>query len=291
MRVLDPRLTGSWFLAADQFLAECHDVEPMPEAHWHDHVELNLICRGGMTYLINGRQIRLEQGAIYCFWAAVPHQVISAMECTQLVCVYMPFAEFLSLVIANDFKNDLMSGHILTAAANDAIDVHLFLRWSEEWDKASEQINDILRDEVRIRVRRLAANACRTAVSEEAAAGNDRRHGRLLADRRMIERVQSMTNFINNEFGKPIGVSDIAGVSGLHPANATVTFQKVLGLSIAQYLRRRRLNHALKLLADTDVTIVEVAFECGYGSLSRFYDAFKKQLGCTPRAYRQRFRS
>ena len=63
----------------------------MREAHWHDHVELNVICRGGMSYLINGRQVHLEQGAIYCFWAAVPHQVISAMEGTELVCATVEF--------------------------------------------------------------------------------------------------------------------------------------------------------------------------------------------------------
>jgi AraC-like DNA-binding protein len=291
MLKLDPSLTGDWFLAPDQFQAEHHVVEPMPEAHWHDHVEINVIGQGGMTYLINGRQVRLQQGAIYCFWAAVPHQVISAIENTELVCVYMPFAEFLALVISSDFKNDLMSGHILTGAAIDKVDVPLFQRWAEEWDKADEQTNDILRDEVRIRVRRLAMHACRTAVNEEAGDADYKRNSRLLADKRMINRVQSMTNFINNKFGTAIGVTDIARMSGLHPTNATATFQKVLGISIAQYLRRRRLNHALKLLADTELTIIEIAFECGYGSLSRFYDAFQKQLSCTPRSYRQRFRS
>ena len=241
---LDPALTGSWFLAADEFLAERYIVEPMPEAHWHDHVELNVICQGGMTYLINGRQVHLRQGAVYCFWAAVPHQVISAIANTELVCVYVPFADFLSLVILSDFKNDLMAGHVLTALSVDAMDVALFQRWAREWDKASEQISDILRDEVRIRVRRLAVNPGRVSTDEGAAEAEPKRNSRLLADKRLIDRVQHMTNFINNEFGEPIGVNDVARVSGLHPTNATATFQKVLGISIAQYLRRRRLNHA-----------------------------------------------
>ena len=291
MPTLDPALTGNWFLEADRFLAERHSVEPMREAHWHEHVELNVICQGGMSYLINGRQVRLEQGAIYCFWAAAPHQVISAMKHTELVCVYMPFAEFLALVVANEFKNDLMNGHILTASSVDPIDVPLFQRWAWEWDEASELISDILRDEVRLRVRRLSVHACRADAGDEGSDADYGRNGRLLADRRTVNRVQSMTNFINNEFGKAIGVVEVARVSGLHPTNATATFQKVLGISIAQYLRRRRLNHALKLLADSELAIIEVAYECGYGSLSRFYDAFHKQLGCTPKAYRRRFRS
>jgi AraC-like DNA-binding protein len=221
----------------------------------------------------------------------VPHQVISALERTELVCVYMPFAEFLSLVVSNEFKNDLMNGHVLTSPAVDVIDVPLFQRWALEWDDASEQISDILRDEVRLRVRRLSVQVRRADAGDEASDADFGRSGRLSADRRMVNRVQSMTNFINNEFANAIGVAEIAEVGGLHPTNATATFQKVLGISIAQYLRRRRLNHALKLLADTDLAIIEVAFDCGYGSLSRFYDAFQKQLGCTPKAYRRRFRS
>ena len=90
--------------------------------------------------------------------------------------------------------------------------------------------------------------------------------------------------------GNPIGVEEVSQVVGLHPSNATANFQKVLGLSIAQYIRRRRLNQAMKLLVDTDKAIIEIAFNCGYGSLSRFYDAFQKQVRCTPRAYRLRFR-
>jgi len=143
---------------------------------------------------------------------------------------------------------------------------------------------------VRLRVRRLAVEQTRADAAEGSFEHEHRRNGLQLADRRVIARVQQMTTFINNEFATPINVTDVARVGGLHPTNATATFQKVLGQSIAQYLRRRRLNHALKLLADTDMAIIEVAFESGHGSLSRFYDAFQRQLGCTPKDYRRRVR-
>ena len=291
LRHLDPHLTGNRFLQPDEFLAETHVVEPMPEAHWHDHVELNIITRGGMTYLINGRQVRLFEGAIYCFWAAVPHQVITAVEETGLVCVYVPFADFLSLVVSSDFKNDLMAGHVLMSPSIDPADILIFVRWARQWENANGQITDILRDEVRLRVRRLGVDQCRADAGDHHLDGEHKRHGTQIAGKRVIARVQQMTTFINNEFAKPINVGDVARVSGLHPTNATATFQKVLGRSIAQYLRQRRLNHALKLLADTDMAIIEVAFESGHGSLSRFYDAFQRQVGCTPKDYRRRFRS
>jgi AraC family transcriptional regulator, melibiose operon regulatory protein len=291
LRQLDPRLTGSRFLQPDEFLAETHMVEPMAEAHWHDHVELNVITRGGMTYLINGGQVNLSQGAIYCFWAAVPHQVISAVSGTELVCIYMPLADFLSLAVPSDFRNDLLTGHVLTAASVDEADSLAVKRWAREWDNPAHQMQEIMREEVRLRVRRIAVSQRRADNADAIHDDEPKRHGLLMADRRVIARVQHMTNFINAEFAKPIKVCDVARVSGLHPTNATATFQKVLGQSIAEYLRKRRLNHALKLLADTDMAIIEVAFESGHGSLSRFYDAFHRQVGCTPKDYRRRFRA
>jgi AraC family transcriptional regulator, melibiose operon regulatory protein len=290
MRKLDPAETGNRFLQPLSFLAETHVVEPMPEAHWHDHVELNVIIHGGMTYLINGRQVELHEGSMYCFWAAVPHQVISAVDNTKLVCVYMPFADFLSLVVPNAFRDQLLAGHVLTNERVDETDAVTVTRWAQDWDVADEQTENLLRDEVRLRIRRLALAPCRADKVKRTRETSPKRVFAHIADKRTIDRVQAMTSFINNDFMKPIDVSDVARVSGLHPSNATATFRKVLGQSIAQYLRQRRLNHALKLLADTDMAITEVAFDSGHGSLTRFYDAFQRQVGCTPKDYRRRFR-
>ncbi len=170
MRLLDPRETGNRFLDPHAFLAETHIVEPMPEAHWHDHVELNMIVKGGMTYLINGKQVTLHEGGIYCFWAAVPHQVISAIDNTELVCAYVPFADFLSLVLSSSFRDDLLAGHVLTATQLDASDPIMMSRWANAWDTADDQTAEILRDEVRLRVRRLALSQCR---ADEVKPAND----------------------------------------------------------------------------------------------------------------------
>ena len=151
MGQLDPIENGNRFLQPTSFLAEAHTVEPMPEAHWHDHIELNVIISGGMTYLINGTQVDLHEGNLYCFWAAVPHQVISAADNTKLVCVYVPFADFLSLVVSSDFRNDLLAGHVVTSLCKDETDAATVARWTSEWKEPDEQTENLLRDEVRLR--------------------------------------------------------------------------------------------------------------------------------------------
>jgi len=63
-------------------------------------------------------------------------------------------------------------------------------------------------------------------------------------------------------------------------------FRKQLNMTPVEYINKLRVNRASELLKDTDMTILSIALHCGFGSLSSFYEIFKKQVGTTPREYR-----
>jgi AraC family transcriptional regulator of adaptative response / methylphosphotriester-DNA alkyltransferase methyltransferase len=44
---------------------------------------------------------------------------------------------------------------------------------------------------------------------------------------------------------------------------------------------------AKQMLVNTELTIVNIALLCGFGSLSTFYEFFKKQVGLSPKKYRK----
>lgn len=95
-----------------------------------------------------------------------------------------------------------------------------------------------------------------------------------------------MLALIHNNLDRPLTVREVVAASGLHASNANAAFQKVFGMTIGEYMRRHKLSHAMRLLVDTDLEITEIAYECGYGSVTRLYDTFQKRLGKTPRSYR-----
>jgi transcriptional regulator GlxA family with amidase domain len=64
-----------------------------------------------------------------------------------------------------------------------------------------------------------------------------------------------------------------------------------LNTTLIDYLTQHRVSHAQRLLATTDRKIVHVALESGFGSISRFNDAFRRGCGCSPREYRQQHRT
>ena len=54
-----------------------------------------------------------------------------------------------------------------------------------------------------------------------------------------------------------------------------------------EYLSGVRVSQAQRLLIETDLKILDVALRSGFGSTSRFYEAFTTAVGQTPTAYRE----
>src|SRR4051812_26151170 len=79
-------------------------------------------------------------------------------------------------------------------------------------------------------------------------------------------------------------VSIAAGVSRYHLSRA---FSSATGLSIMQYVRRRRLTGAARVLANGAPNILEVALEAGYSSHEAFTRAFRDLFGVTPEMARE----
>lgn len=266
-------------LASGRFEVEQHIAEPMSAAHWHDHVELNLLVSGKMSYLFNGREERVEAGHLVLFWAAVPHRTIEVEAGSQLICIYLPLAEMLGLPVEREAKQAVMQGSFLVAASADAFDVALASRWVEDWTRGNEAARQIVEEEVKLRVRRmlLAPLAVRPKASGGAAT----------AGRSQVRRAEELIELINRHYAEPLSLTRIAGMAGIHPSTATVAFRSVLGISLNEYLIRYRLAQAMHRLTDTTDPILDIAFSSGFGSTSRFYDVFKRRTGRSPSQFRQ----
>lgn len=63
-------------------------------------------------------------------------------------------------------------------------------------------------------------------------------------------------------------------------------FRQQYDMTPVAYLNRLRVNKAAYMLAETRINIVQVVLACGFGSLSAFYEVFKKQTGLSPNKYR-----
>lgn len=73
---------------------------------------------------------------------------------------------------------------------------------------------------------------------------------------------------------------------GVTKNHLTFIFKQHYGMTPAQYLGYKREQQAKKMLLETDMSIIDIAADIGFGSLPAFYSFFKKQTGTTPKKFR-----
>ncbi|MBY8917366.1 AraC family transcriptional regulator [Nitratireductor sp. R6] len=92
--------------------------------------------------------------------------------------------------------------------------------------------------------------------------------------------------FLSENFRQKLSVADLAGECGLSQGHFIVAFTNTFGERPHQYLIKRRLDHAQRLLRESDMPIAEIALLCGFSSQSHLTASMKKDRGITPRQVR-----
>lgn len=86
-------------------------------------------------------------------------------------------------------------------------------------------------------------------------------------------------------------VRRLARVSGVSETHFARSFKQAFGVPPHRYLLTRRIERAVALLRDTELSITEVAFQVGWDSLGTFGRTFRDITGESPSAVRQRARA
>ncbi len=101
------------------------------------------------------------------------------------------------------------------------------------------------------------------------------------------ELVNKMINYVEKNYDKKIALEDFSPLIGLTPASVSRFFKKKTNRNFWDYLNRFRVDKACKFLLESDITISEVCYKCGFNNLSNFNRIFKKYIGTTPSEYRK----
>lgn len=105
--------------------------------------------------------------------------------------------------------------------------------------------------------------------------------------RRIKTIVQLVQKYIDENFKKGITLSDLAQKFSLSYSYLSKLLSAHLGMPFMAYVVSLRMNLAVELLQDPELTVQEIAFRAGYDNLFNFSRAFKKQFGISPSQYRK----
>ncbi|WP_203361813.1 AraC family transcriptional regulator [Bacillus sp. REN10] len=99
--------------------------------------------------------------------------------------------------------------------------------------------------------------------------------------------LQKTIDYIENHLHEPLPPEAIAAHAGFSPFHFHRIFQKEIGMTTTEYIRRRRLTNAALMLLYTDETIIQIAYHFHFSTQESFTRAFKKEYQMPPGQYRK----
>jgi AraC family transcriptional regulator len=97
-----------------------------------------------------------------------------------------------------------------------------------------------------------------------------------------LKRMENALDWIENRLTEPLAIDDIAAAAHTSPYHFQRMFAFVTGMTVAEYIRNRRLTLAARELAMSDVKVIDVALKYGYDSPESFTKAFRRLHGIPP---------
>lgn len=271
-----------------QFCEDCLDAEPVPW-HWHEELELLLVCRGTVLAAAGAEKFTLSAGEGLFINAGVLHAdwQVGTEPCVTRAPVFHPrlVGGGLESVFWQEYLHPLLADASLAGVP---------LRREVPWQRSALEEARAAFDagaaeapgyefEVRSRLSRLVFLLLSNRPQQPARPSGK--------SRRNEERMKRMLRFIQENLDRELTVDRIAASASLSASECLRCFHSVIGTTPMQHVKHLRIQRAAQLIASTDLTVAEIGAQCGFQEMSYFTKTFKSLRGQTPTAFRREQRA
>ena len=155
-------------------------------------------------------------------------------------------------------------------------------------DRLAEKSGSLAGLAGRLRYEVLSGPDCSPLIAEGIALemlGTLMRQGNL-PERRPPKWLKRVVDRLNEEFTECVSTEDLAAEANVHPVHLAAVFRRFYHETIGDYVQKRRIERAYDLLQKKDISLCEIAYECGFADQSHFTRVFKRRVGVTPGVFR-----
>ncbi|MBQ8518717.1 MAG: helix-turn-helix transcriptional regulator [Agathobacter sp.] len=99
--------------------------------------------------------------------------------------------------------------------------------------------------------------------------------------------VEKCVHQIHFHYADPLSLEILAHANAVSTSYLSSLFHKETGKTITNYINETRINRSILLLNTTDLSVSEIAAQCGFADANYYTRTFKKLKGTTPMAYRK----
>ena len=250
---------------------------------FHEEVEIKYFYEGRATLMIDTTPVAVQAGDLVII---NPYEFHSTVELDTKKGEYHLFMVGLDCFTATN-PSGLNLRHLLLAKG---IRFNTLVRGDEELmrlldgvARESHSEDEYARFQMEALLKQFFVRLLRTQVRTDSAEGE------LNERMRYYSVIDPAVRRIHMSYSQKLTIDELAALCSVSKYHFCRIFKLATGQSAIQYLLRYRLKIAHSLLGDTDKSISEIAWQCGFPDENYFYRCYKKQYCHSPQKKRATF--
>lgn len=244
-------------------LVEFHSLPDDFLLHHHEQTELLYLKEGDMTVRCGEKIIKASEGDCIIINGNELHEGISG-NC-NFICLYLPPA----------FFEDQY--YTFTTKIQDKFIVEILLKILEKQSEKKHADMLAIKGYAYLLISHLINNYTENTFTE----ARYRQHLEKSA------KINDAIKYIENNCFNDISIKYLAQISHMSQSSFCHIFKNVMGKSAKEYILTKRIEKAIDMIKSTNMTIIEIAMQCGFSDANYFSRVFKKYKKCTPSYYRK----
>lgn len=263
------------------FVAQTHRT-PNFEVPWHQHVEYELILftEGAGLSFIGNYVGTFETGDVFFLGSNLPHTFQKSHE------------DLITSAVVVHFKEDFWGEEILNLPESKSIKD--LLQRSVHGLKISGATKEILQEKIKEleakkgfwRITKLCECLAVLAETKEYVTVSTQEIKAL--NPKDQERIDKVFHYTMENFREPIQLSIISQKAGMSIPAFCNYFKKRTKKTYIDFVNEVRVGHACKLLLTTQMSVLQICFECGFNTVANFNRQFLRIKKTTPSQFRKR---
>ena len=242
------------------FRCDIHRQKYICRKHIHHFAELVLVLDGKLTVSVNGKIETAEKNQFIFLFPFQKHEYTSDEISYFLICTFpMP----LSLDFAAKASGKVGKRAVFNASP---LTVELFKEKFIDTEKTTVY----------------GVNCCLQAMLDDFSSQIELTESD--TDNNAMDR---LTCYITQNYQKPLSLHDVAQALGYSPNYLSHCIFKTLGMNYRTFLGSTRAEYARLMLLTTNLSVLEIAMECGFPNLRSMQRHFKDFMRVSPSDYRK----
>lgn len=259
--------------------------EEIPHWHYHKEVEFVFVLKGVHEMVTLNHTYLLEPGEVMVVGSNQLHrgQGPFGMEVEYIV-LHVDFEPYFDSATLN-YWNSFMEVLQPLDALNE-----IFRRSPLARQEVGHAIKQIHEEVMRQKHGYEIAVSMHMKALMLSLLRNDDERILLLNGNMDAQMLRPVMSYIDERLGERISMMDVSRIAGMSYVYFSKYFKSRMGLSFTDYVNRKRIAKASRMLAMSDRKMTDIAVSVGLENMAHFYEMFKRYNGCTPKQFKNKIR-